>query len=181
MLEVLLAVLSGSAAVGIRVALPLLVITLDHTELWGRIPLLSGVPLPIGLGVLVSGVVVELCASKHRLGRWFLQAAELLLSPIVGGLIGITIAQTTTLPNWQVAIFAVISGLLSLVLQLLQLGWLYRVRRMPLWLIFGQDFLCVILTLLAFDAPTLGGVIALLLLWLTLRCAVQWRDWYRAK
>jgi hypothetical protein len=75
----------------------------------------------------------------------------------------------------------VISGLLSLVLQLLQLGWLYRVRRMPLWLIFGQDFLCVILTLLAFDAPTLGGVIALLLLWLTLRCAVQWRDWYRAK
>jgi Domain of unknown function (DUF4126) len=108
-----------------------------------------------------------------------LQAFELVMSPIIGGLVGIAIAKATALPDIQVAVLGLVSGLFALVLQLLQVGWTYRVRRVPLWMLFAQDLACVGLTLLAFDAPTQGGIIALLMLWLAIRSAVQWRRWYR--
>jgi hypothetical protein len=169
MLEVLLAVLSGSAAVGLRIALPLLVIAIYSEDLWARIPWLSQLSPPIVFGVLVTWSIIELVASKDRHGQRLLQAFELVISPIIGGLVGIAIAKATDL----------VSGVFALVLQLLQVGWTYRVRRIPLWMLFAQDLVCVILTLFAFDAPTQGGLIALLMLWLAIRSAVQWRRWYR--
>jgi hypothetical protein len=172
MLEVLLAVLSGSAAVGLRIGLPLLVIAIYSEDLWARIPWLSQLSPPIVFGILASWSIIELVASKDRQGQRLLQALELIMSPIIGALVGIAIAKATDLPNVQVAV-------LALVLQLLQLGWTYRVRRVPLWVLFAQDLACVVLTLFAFDAPTQGGLIALLLLWLAVRSAVQWRRWYR--
>jgi hypothetical protein len=179
MLEILLAVLSGSAAAGLRVALPLLVIALYGGDLWGHIPILSQIPPALMLGILVSWSILEFIASKDRLGQRLLQVIELISSPIIGGLIGIAIAQTAALESLQVALMAIIGGLMALVLQLLQTGWTYRVKRVPLWAVFVQDLACVSLTLFAFDAPREGGLIALVLLWLAIRSAVQWRRWYR--
>jgi hypothetical protein len=179
MLEVLLAVLSGSAAVGLRIGLPLLVIAVYSEDLWARIPWLSQLSPPIVFGILASWSIIELVASKDRQGQRLLQALELIMSPIIGALVGVAIAKATDLPNIQVAVLSIVSGVLALVLQLLQVGWTYRVRRVPLWVLFAQDLACVILTLFAFDAPTQGGLIALLMLWLAIRSAVQWRRWYR--
>jgi hypothetical protein len=80
-----------------------------------------------------------------------------------------------------VPVAALVSGLLALVFQLVQVGWFYRLRGLPLWAIFLQDFLCVLLVLFAFDAPRQGGLIALLLLWLAIRSTAEWRQWYRAQ
>ncbi|MBE9032029.1 DUF4126 domain-containing protein [filamentous cyanobacterium LEGE 11480] len=179
MLEILLAVLSGSAAVGMRIALPLLVIAIYSEALWARIPLLSQLAPPIVFGILASWSILELVASKDRLGQRLLQALELVLSPVIGALVGIAIAKGMGVIGSQVLVLAALSGVFALVLQLLQVGWTYRLRRVPLWILFGQDLICVILTLFAFGAPKEGGLIALLMLWLAIRSAVQWQRWYR--
>jgi len=69
---------------------------------------------------------------------------------------------------------------LAFVLQLVQVGWFYRLRGLPLWAVFAQDFLCVILVISAVNAPQQGGIIALMLLWLAIRNASEWRNWTRS-
>jgi hypothetical protein len=179
MLEVL-AALSLSAAVGMRIALPLLLIGLLYSDnLWANVPILSHIPPPIVLGVLVSWSLVELVGSKERLGQRLLQIVQLLCSPIVGGIVGLTVARTTQLAPSLGWVLAIVGGLLAFVLQLVQVGWSYRLRGLPIWVIFIQDFLCVALALLAFDAPKQGGLLVLLLLWITIRSSTEWRRWYQ--
>lgn len=180
MLELLLAVLSASAAAGMRIALPLLVIGLAYgSDGWSHVPLLSLVSPPIVLGVLVCWSLLEIFASKNQLGQRVLQIVQLLLSPLVGTLMGLTIAQATDVPTWLAGLLGAVGGLLALVLQLVQVGWFYRLRGLPLWVIFAQDALCVVLVLFAFDAPRQGGILALLLLWLAIRSSKAWQHWYR--
>ena len=76
MLEILLAVLSGSAAVGMRIALPLLVIAMFSENLWASMPGLSVIAPPIALGILAGWSVLELVASKDRFGQRLLQVLE---------------------------------------------------------------------------------------------------------
>lgn len=179
MLEVL-AALSLSAAVGMRIALPLLLIGLLHSDgFWANVPILSQIPPPIVLGVLVSWSLVELLCSKERLGQRLLQIVQLVCSPIVGGLVGFTVVRMTPMDGSLSWVLAIIGGLLAFVLQLVQVGWSYRLRGLPVWVIFIQDFLCVALVLLAFDAPKQGGVIVLLLLWIAIRSSTEWRQWYQ--
>lgn len=178
----LLAALSASAAVGLRVALPLLVIGLLYGEtLWTKAPLLSLVPPRVVLGVLVSWSLFELFGSKRLLGQRTLQLIQLVFSPIAGTILGVAIAEFTEREAPMILIMGVLSGLLALVLQLVQVGWFYRLQGLPLWAIFAQDGLCIALTLFAFDAPRQGGVIALLLLWLAIRSTNEWRRWYQAQ
>ncbi|KAM3094123.1 DUF4126 domain-containing protein [Phormidesmis sp. 146-35] len=180
MIELLLAVLSASAAAGMRIALPLLVIGLVFGgELWSRVPILSRLSPPIVLGVLVSWSLLEIFASKNRVGQRSLQIVQLLLSPMVGAMMGMAIAQATDVPGWLSNLLGAVGGLLALVLQLVQVGWFYRLSGLPLWIIFFQDILCVALVLFAFDAPRQGGIIALLLLWLAIRSSKNWQRWYR--
>jgi hypothetical protein len=179
MIEVL-AVLSLSAAAGMRIALPLLLIGLLYSKnLWSNVPVLANFPPPLVLGVLVSWSLIELFFSKERIGQRFLQIVQLICSPMVGAIAGITVARTAQMTDWTIAILGLVGGLVALVLQLVQVGWFYRLRAVPLWVIFIQDFLCVALVLLAFDAPKQGGLIVLLLLWLTIRSSTEWRRWYR--
>lgn len=181
MVEVL-AILSISAATGMRIALPLLLIGLLQREsLWSSVPLLSQVPPPLVLGVLVSWSLVELFFSKDRLAQRLLQIVELVCSPAVGAIAGVTVARLMQTSQELVPVAALVSGLLALVFQLVQVGWFYRLRGLPLWAIFLQDFLCVLLVLFAFDAPRQGGLIALLLLWLAIRSTAEWRQWYQAQ
>lgn len=174
----LLAILSIAAATGLRIALPLLLIGLmSGHQLWSQVPLLSQVPPAWLLGILVSCSVAELMLSKQRSSQRVLQLIEMLLSPGVGALAGITLARIVGLESGLYAIVGVTSALLALVIQLLQLGWFYRPRRPPLGLCFAVDGLCVALVILAFRSPLLGGVIALLLLWLVIRTSYLWQSW----
>jgi Domain of unknown function (DUF4126) len=183
MIEIILAVLSISAAVGLRVALPLLMIgILSGTDLWSRVPLLSNWSPPLVLGVLVSWALFEFWASKDRLGSRIVQSLQLFLSPLVGWVMGVAIAQAAELQPWLVNLLGLVSALLAMVVQLVQVGWLYRLRGgLPLWVSFGLDGLCALLVLFALDAPQQGGLIALLLLWFAIRSSQAWRDWYKAQ
>ncbi|NJN04255.1 MAG: DUF4126 domain-containing protein [Leptolyngbyaceae cyanobacterium SL_1_1] len=175
----LLAVLSISAAVGLRLALPLLLIgLLSGPSLWSNVPILSQLSPSLVVGVLASWSLCELVVSKDLGSRQMLQNVELLFSPFVGAIAGIAIARTVGLSGWLAGLVGLVGGLLALVIQLFQTGWLYRPQRPAVWLLFLQDALCVSLVLLAFDAPQQGGLIALLLLWLIIRNSAIWRHWY---
>jgi hypothetical protein len=121
---------------------------------------------------------MEVVISKDRFGRRLLQIIELLFSPLVGAIMGATVAQILGVPGWLVLLLGMVGGLLALVLQLVQIGWSYRLRNIPLWVFFVQDTLCVLLVLFALDAPRQGGLIALLLLWLAIRSSKEWHRWY---
>lgn len=178
----LLAALSASSAAGMRIALPLLVIgLLRSNSLWASVPLLSQINPSLLLGILTSWSVFELFASKRLLGQRVLQVIQLLLSPLVGAIMGITVARFADTPTALIWIVGIIGGLLALVLQLVQVGWFFRLRGLPLWVVFVQDVLCVALVILAFDAPQQGGIVALLLLWLAIRSSKQWHEWYTEK
>jgi hypothetical protein len=174
MIEIL-AMLSASAAAGMRIGIPLLIIgLLQGSNLWSHTPVLSHISPPILLGCLTSWSLLELVGSKKLLGQRIIQVVQLFLSPLVGAIMGLAVASATATPNWLIAL---IGGLLALVLQLVQVGWFYRLRGLPLWAVFLQDTLCIALVLFAFDAPWQGGVIALILLWFAVRSAKQWYDW----
>ncbi|MEB3360037.1 MAG: DUF4126 domain-containing protein [Synechococcales bacterium] len=177
----LLAALSASAAVGMRVMLPLLLIgLLSGTDLWQHVPVLSHLSSPVLFGILVSGSAFEVLVSKERLGRRLVQILELLMSPFVGAIASIAvITQATDLPLIVFWLLGLVGGLLSLVLHLVQVGWFYRLRGLPTWCVFTQDLLCVLLIFMAFGAPQQGGLIALVLLWLAIRSSTSWQRWQR--
>ncbi|MGL5082579.1 MAG: DUF4126 domain-containing protein [Microcoleaceae cyanobacterium] len=175
----LLAALSASAAAGIRIALPLLLIGLLRDDLWSNVPLLSACPPQLIVGMLVSWSLFELFASTKLLGQRILQIVQLIFSPIVGAIMGVAVAQIALLPPWLSWILGLTGGLLALVLQLVQAGWLYRLRGLPLWAILAQDILCISLVVFALGDPQRGGLIALLLLWLAIRSSKEWYRWYR--
>lgn len=178
MIEIL-AALSASAAAGMRIALPLLVIGLLQSDnLWSKVPLLSRIHPSVLLCILTSWALFELFASKKLLGQRFLQVVQLILSPVVGAIMGIAVAQFAQAPTAFVWIVGIVGSLLAFVLQLVQAGWFFRLRGLPLWVVFLQDVLCVALVILAFDAPRQGGLIALMLLWLAIRSSKQWHHWY---
>jgi hypothetical protein len=178
MIEIL-AALSASAAAGMRIALPLLVIGLLYSDnLWSKVPVLRYMNPAILLGILTSWSLFELFASKKLLGQRILQIVQLVFSPVVGAIMGVAVAQLAEAPTLFVWIVGIVGGLLALVLQLVQVGWFFRLRGLPLWMVFIQDVLCVVLVIFAFDAPREGGVIALLLLWLAIRSSQQWHHWY---
>ncbi len=183
----LLAALSASAAGGMRIALPLLLIGLLRIDkLWSEIPLLSRVHPQVAIAILVSWSLFELFASKTFAGMRVLQIVQIIFSPIVGAIMGVAIAQVSPIDEviahpWVLWIIGVVGGLLALVLQLVQAGWLYRLRGLPIWMIFLQDVLCISLVLFAFDAPRQGGLIAMLLLWMAIRSSKDWYGWYRSQ
>ncbi len=177
MIEIL-AALSASAAAGMRIALPLLLIGLLRNDLWSRVPLLSLIHPQVVVGILVSWSLFELFASKKLLGQRLLQILQLIFSPLVGSIMGVTVAIAYDMPNWWIWMIGIVGGLLAFVFQLVLAGWFYRLRGLPLWAIFIQDFLSFALVLFALDAPRQGGIIALLLLWLAIRSSKAWYRWY---
>jgi hypothetical protein len=175
MIEIL-AALSAGAAAGLRLGTPLLIIgLLQGTNLWSQVPLLSRISPYILLAFLTSWSLFELFASKRLRGQRIIQLSQVFLSPIVGAIMGLAVASTAELPRW---IIILIGGLLALVLQLVQLGWFYRLGGLPMWMVLVQDALCVTLVIFAVDAPQEGGLIALILLWFAIHSAKQWYQWY---
>jgi len=175
----ILASLSASAAGGLRIALPLLVIGFARSmSLWGDVPLLSRIHPQVLIGILVSWTLFEMFLSKHLLGQRLQQAIQLVFSPLAGGLLGSTVALQFDLALWPAIALGGVGGALALLIQLVQTGWVFRLQGLPIWFNLAEDVLCISLVLLAFDAPTQGGIIALMLLWLALRSSTVWRQWY---
>jgi hypothetical protein len=150
-------------------------------DLWSEIPLLRYLQPQVALAILISWSLFELLASKKLIGQRILQFFQLFLSPLVGGLTAVTAAKVANFspsPTWLIAL---IGGIFALVLTLVQVGWFFRLRGIPIWIVLIEDFLCLCLVFFAFAAPQQGGLIALLLLWLGIRSSTTWRNWYLAK
>ncbi|MGF1479751.1 MAG: DUF4126 domain-containing protein [Cyanophyceae cyanobacterium] len=179
MLTALLAVFSASAAAGMRIALPLTVICLLYSHRWQTdVSILKYIHPQVILSILVSWSLFELLASKKLLGQRILQLIQLILCPVVGCLMGIVVLQTTNLAIGPVWLVGMSGGGLALVLKLVEVGWFFRLRGLPLWVVFAEDLLCTCLVLFAFEAPQQGGIVAMLLLWLAIRTSNEWRRWY---
>jgi type IV secretory pathway TrbD component len=177
MIEIL-AVLSASGAAGMRIALPLLVIGLLSNNLWSSVPILAQIPPQVVLGILTSWSLFELFGSKKLLGQRVLQLFQIMFSPFVGCMMGVTIAKILVIPTNMIWIIGIVSGLLAFVLQLVLVGWFFRLRGLPIWVVLSQDVLCIFLVILALDAPKQGGLITMILLWIAIRSSQEWRNWY---
>ncbi len=176
----ILAVLSVSAAAGMRIALPLLVIGLTQGNLWQQVPIVNTIQPQIVIAVLTAWTLLELFASKQLWGQRILQIVELLFSPMVGAVMAMAVAKILNLqPPQLMWLLGLVGGLIALVLQLVKVGWFYRLKGLPIWAVLLEDVLCVLLVLFAFKAPNSGGLIALLLLWLAIRSSQSWYQWYR--
>ena len=176
----ILAVLSVSAAAGMRIALPLLVMGLIQGDLWQQVPLLNRIQPQVVVAVLTAWTLLELFVSKQLWGQRILQFTQLVFSPIVGAVMAMAVARILKLqPTQLVWILGVVGGLLALVLQLVKVGWFYRLQGLPTWAVLLEDVLCVLLVLFAFKAPNSGGLIAMLLLWLAIRSSQSWYQWYK--
>jgi len=170
----ILAALSASAAAGIRITLPLLVLGLLQGEnFWYNVPILSNIYPSVVLGILISCCSIELIASKNLLGQRLLQIVYLPLCPIIGAILAI--APVQGVPK---ILMGLVGGFFALLLQLIQAGWFYRWNRFSLWLSFLQDSLCILLVYLALKAPQLGGILALILLGLAVNSYKGLRQWY---
>jgi hypothetical protein len=178
MLISLLAILSAAAAAGLRAALPLLVIGLLSSDFWANTPILSHIHPQVVLAILISWSLFELFGSKSLLGQRVLQLIALIVTPIVGALMSVTVARILQVDQFPLGFLVVIGGLVALVIKLVQIGWFFRLRGLPVWVTAIEDLLCVGLVFFAFHAPRQGGFIALLLLWLVIRSSTLWRDRY---
>lgn len=177
----ILAVLSVSAAAGMRIALPLLIMGLIQGDLWQQVPLLNRIQPPVVIVVLTAWTILELFVSKQLWGQRLLQFVELVFSPLVGAVMAMAVAGIFHQPQQLIWILGVVGGLLALVLQLVKVGWFYRLQGLPTWAVLLEDILCVLLVLFAFKAPNSGGLIALMLLWLAIRSSQSWYRWYKGK
>ncbi|MDB9312459.1 DUF4126 domain-containing protein [Spirulina sp. CS-785/01] len=176
----LLAALSASAAAGMRIAVPLLLLGLLQSDhLWNNVPFLSTIHPQVLLGILTSWSLFELFGSKKLLGQRVNQLLQLWLSPLVGALMAITAIQLTPIDFQPLWLIAGIGGLLAFVLKLVQVGWFFRLQGLPMWLICVEDALCIFLVFFALNAPEHGGLIALFLLWLAVRSSSEWYHWYK--
>jgi hypothetical protein len=177
-----LAILSASAAGGLRIGLPLLIIGLSNLDnLWSNIPLLDKIQPEVILAILVSWTFFEIFGTKKLIGLRVIQLVQLALSPIVGAMLAIGTANLTNFEEVPLWLIGIIGGLFALVLRFVLVGWFFRWGKMPIVLIFAEDLLSAILALFALNAPENGGIIAMLLLWIALRSSTEWRNWYLGK
>ncbi|WP_330203771.1 DUF4126 domain-containing protein [Cyanobacterium sp. Dongsha4] len=172
----ILAILSASAAGGLRIGLPLLIIGLIRIDqLWDNIPFLSSFPPQVIIGVLSSWSLFELLGSKKLIGLRIIQIIQLIFSPFVGGIMAVGVARLLEVQITPLWLLGLIGGLFALVLKLVQVGWFFRLGKIPIMFIFIEDFLSAILVVFALDAPKNGGLIAMLLLWIAIRSSTEWK------
>jgi hypothetical protein len=174
-----LAVLSASVAAGMRIALPILVILLLYGEsLLANLPLLRWLPPQVLISIFTIWALFELLASKQLLGQRVLQVIQLIFAPLAGFVLSVTAAQFVGVEFRPLWLIGLLGGMISFVCKLVLTGWFFRLRGLPLWWSFAEDFLCVWLVLFAFRSPQHGGVIAMMLLWLAVRSSTEWKRYY---
>ena len=182
MFTLVLAIFSVSAAASMRLALPLLVLGSFYTrELLAELPLIEYLDPRVFLAIGISWSLFELFGSKNLLGQRLLQIFQLILSPVVGAISAVTITHVFKIDFQPLWLIALISATFAFVLTLVQVGWFFRLRGIPIWLVCVEDLLCIFLVLLAFSSPQEGGIIALILFWLAIRSSNVWRKWQKVQ
>lgn len=180
MLTAILAILAISTAAGMRLALPLLMIgLLEKEKFWSNVPLLNHIHPKVLLAILISWSLFELFGSKGLLGQRILQLIQLVFSPVIGLLLVVTVGQLAGYNTTQLWLLGISGGILALLVQLVQVGWFFRLRGIPPWMAVSEDILSMLLVLYAFSAPEEGGLIALMLIWLAIRSSTHWKQWQR--
>ncbi|WP_173645703.1 DUF4126 domain-containing protein [Geminocystis sp. NIES-3709] len=178
----ILAILSASAAGGMRIGLPLLIIGIVRLDqLWSNIPFLSSIDPQIIIGILTSWSLFELLGTKKLIGLRIVQIIQLLLSPFVGAFMAIGVARLIDVQITPLWLLGLTGGLLALVLKLVLVGWFFRLGRIPIIVIFIEDFLSAGLVIFALKSPQNGGLIAMMLLWLALRSSTEWKYRFKKK
>jgi hypothetical protein len=173
----MLAVLSISAAAGMRLALPLLIIGLLQNDLWEKVPLLNYINPQILVGILAAWSFLEVFIAKKTVGKRIIQVIELIFSPLVGAVMAMTVAKITGMDISSIWITGVVGGLFALVIQFVKVGWFFRLGKIPVWVMFAEDILCVCLVLFSLRLPRFGGILALLILWFAIRTSQSWYQW----
>jgi Domain of unknown function (DUF4126) len=171
-----LGILSASAAGGMRIGLPLLIIGIVRLDqLWTNIPFLSSLNPQLIVGILTSWSLFELLGTKRLIGLRIVQIIQLVLSPLVGGLMAIGVARLIEVNVTPLWLLGLIGGLFALVLKLVLVGWFFRLGKIPVVFIFLEDLLSAVLVIFALKAPENGGLIAMILLWIALRSSNEWK------
>ena len=130
MLTLVLAVLSISAAAGMRLALPLLVISLFYSqEFWSDVPVLRHLDPRVVLAISISWSLLELFISKQLLGQRVLQIIQLLFSPILGAIVAVAFAHIAEIDFTPFWIIGLVGGIFALVLTIVQIGWFFSSAR----------------------------------------------------
>jgi len=165
-----------------RIGLPLLIIGMVRLDqLWSNIPLLSSLNPQIIIGVLTSWSLFELLGTKKIIGLRIVQIIQLIFSPLVGGLMAVGVANVIGVKITPLWLLGLVGGLLALVLKLVQVGWFFRLGKIPIIFIFLEDFLSAILVIFALQSPENGGLIAMILLWIALRSSTEWKYRFQGK
>jgi hypothetical protein len=176
----MLAILSASAAAGMRIGLPLIIIVLAYSDhLWSDLPILSIFEPRVLVAILSAWSLFELLGTKKFIGLRIIQLIQLFCSPFLGSFMAISVARFLNIEFTPIWIIGLIGGLVAFVLKSVQVGWFFRLGKIPLSVIIAEDILSAILVLFALKAPENGGLIAMLLLWLALRSSSAWRNWYK--
>ncbi|NJK52973.1 MAG: DUF4126 domain-containing protein [Leptolyngbyaceae cyanobacterium SU_3_3] len=142
-------------------------------------PILCNVSPPIVLAILVSWSLLEIFASKHRFGLRSLQIVQLLLSPLVGAIMGLAIAQATDVPGWVVGLLGGSGGLAGIGFTARAGGMVLPIERFTIVGNFSTGYAVYLPGDACLRCPKQGGIIALLLLWLAIRTSKNWQRWYR--
>ena len=132
------------------------------------------------MGILTSWSLFELFGSKKLIGLRILQIIQLILSPVVGALMAIGTAHLLEVVVTPIWLLAIIGAVFALVLKLVQVGWFFRLGKIPIGFILMEDFLSALLVIFALEAPKNGGLIAMLLLWIAIRSSTEWKYRYSA-
>ncbi len=178
----ILAILSASAASGMRIGLPLMMIGLAYgTQLWSGFPLLSALKPQVIVGILTSLALFELWGTKKLISLRVIQLMQLFLSPVIGAIMAIGVARLINLEFTPMWIIGITGGGFAFLLKVVQVGWFFRLGKMPIGFILAEDILSIILVIFALKAPENGGLIAMMLLWLALRSATAWKSWHDGK
>lgn len=176
----ILAILSASAAGGMRIGLPLLIIGMIRLDqLWSNIPILSSLNPQLIIGILTSWSLFELFGTKKLIGLRIVQIIQLIFSPLAGGLMAIGVSRLIEVEITPMWLLGLIGGLLAFVLKLVQVGWFFRLGKIPIFFIFFEDFLSAVLVIFALQAPENGGLIAMILLWIALRSSSEWKHRFK--
>jgi len=167
------AALALAAAGGLRTSLTLFVLAIAGLEgIPG--PLTTGLANPwiaAGLGVWA---LIELVASRTALGQRLVQAIQFFTAPVVGAAMAMLCVEGDGL-IYHLAL-GVAGAALAATLQAVYMGYFFRRGRIPAKLQTLKEILCAGLVLLALDAPLVGGMVVLGLLWWALQQAHYWRN-----
>jgi len=170
-LVAMLTALAAAAAGGMRLSSPLLILVLLSQQLnvCPESQLLAWLCQPGAIVILAFWTLFELIGSRTPLGQRLLQSVQLVLAPVVAAVL---IALILPESNW---LYVTSGAALAAILQLVQMGYVFRKGFLPLWFTLTQDLLAMALVFMALGAPLLGGLVALGMVGLALHQAQQWR------